>query len=176
MAKPHLYDFFFPHILKFAKMNHDLQLLKDAKRYFGKQLFDKNGEPVRLFEKPAVAYRKMNPLARDLEESIHSSGLFDLYVSPSFNKILKPDEKAIIPTGLAIRIPPGRIARVICDPLWRDELVFVDEMFITHNHLALLHVAVVNYSNEPFEVRPYMRFAQLILLLCDEVADLVEYI
>lgn len=157
-------------------MNHDLELVRDAKRYFGKQLYDQNGNSVRMFEKPVVVYQKMHPFARDLEESVSTPGLFDLYVGPTFHRILKPDEKVLIPTGLALKIPSGRIARILCDPMWHDELIFVDEMFVTHNHLALLHIPVVNYSNGLFEIRPFMKFAQLALLFCDNDSDIVELV
>lgn len=170
-AKPRLFDFFLHTILK---MEHDKELLKDARHFFRKCTFDVNGIPQNMNPRPTLSFQKLNPLALDLKECGYQTGMYDIHVSPGFCKTINPDEKMIVTTGLAVKIPLGCVGRLICDPLWYQELVFVDEMFISHNYLAVLNIPVVNYSNEPFEIRPYMRFAQLVLFQCEINADLVE--
>ena len=98
-------------------------------------------------------------------ETLHAAGL-DVRANILESMFLKPLERAMIPTGLYVEIPEGYEIQV--RP--RSGLaakhgitVLNSPGTIDPDYRGEIKVIVVNLSNEPFEIKPAERIAQLVV-------------
>ena len=77
-------------------------------------------------------------------ETVSAAGL-DVRANTTESIVLEPLQRALVPTGLYVEIPDGYEIQV--RPRYRGEI----------------KVILVNLSNEPFELKPGERIAQLVV-------------
>jgi dUTP pyrophosphatase len=106
--------------------------------------------------------KKLNPNAILLTRGSAGAAGYDL--SALSGCIIEPYGKALVPTGLAIAIPPGHYGRIAprSSLAWKHHIDVgagvVDEDFRGH-----VHVVLFNHNSEPFEIKQGDRIAQLII-------------
>jgi len=125
---------------------------------------------------------KINPKAILPEyQTEHSSGM-DLHACLDDPKTLKPMERAIIPTGLAIELPAGLEAQVRARSglSLKNGITIVNGVgTIDSDYRGEIGILVINLGQEPFIVEPGMRIAQLVIssyerIIWDETASINE--
>ena len=125
---------------------------------------------------PIVQFRRLSQSASKPEyQSLNASGL-DLAADLSAPLVLDPLARAAVPTGLALEIPPGyegqvrpRSGRAIAEGL----TLINSPGTIDADFRGEIRVLVINLGDQPIEIRPGDRIAQLVI--CPVVrADLVE--
>ena len=125
---------------------------------------------------PIVKFRRLSQSASKPEyQSLNASGL-DLAADLSAPLVLDPLARAAVPTGLALEIPPGyegqvrpRSGRAIAEGL----TLINSPGTIDADFRGEIRVLVINLGDQPIEIRPGDRIAQLVI--CPVVrADLVE--
>lgn len=125
---------------------------------------------------PIVKFRRLSQSASTPEyQSLNASGL-DLAADLSAPLILDPLARAAVPTGLALEIPKGfegqvrpRSGRAIAEGL----TLINSPGTIDADFRGEIRVLVINLGDQPIEIRPGDRIAQLVI--CPVVrADLVE--
>lgn len=95
----------------------------------------------------------------------HSAGM-DLLAAVSENKIVKPGERVLIPTGLAIALPDGYEAQV--RP--RSGLALKNGISLVNSpgtidadYRGEVGVILINHGQEPFIIERGMRIAQMVI-------------
>lgn len=103
----------------------------------------------------------------------HAAGM-DLAACIDDPVSIEPHERAIIPTGLAIALPPGFEAQI----RGRSGLAAKQGVTLANgigtidaDYRGEVGVILLNTSNEKFVVEPGMRIAQMVIA-CYEVADM----
>lgn len=104
-------------------------------------------------------------------ETVNSSGL-DLRASIEENVVLKPLERALVPTGLYISIPEGYEAQV--RP--RSGLAFKHGLTVLNtpgtidaDYRGEIKVILVNLSNDDFTIKNGERICQLVFAKVEQV-------
>jgi dUTP pyrophosphatase len=112
--------------------------------------------------------------------TIHASGL-DLRAAVEGDLLLDPGERALVPTGIAIAIPPGYEGQVRARSglAARHGIAVVNGPgTIDADYRGEIQVILVNLGGEPFTIQRGDRIAQLVIapvLLCDlEVVDSLD--
>lgn len=121
------------------------------------------------FEIPPVKIKKLQAGARLPARASHHDAGADLFCLDAFT--LAPGERQLIPTGLAIEIPPGHYGRV--GP--RSGLAVkqgIDTMagIVDSGYRGHLQVLLINLGSEPISFEAGARIAQLIIeriAVCD---------
>jgi dUTP pyrophosphatase len=95
----------------------------------------------------------------------HSAGM-DLHACINNPIILQPMERALIPTGLSIELPPGYESQIRA----RSGLSLNNGIALTNgmgtidsDYRGEYGVAIINLGSEPFVIEPDMRIAQLVI-------------
>ena len=104
-----------------------------------------------------------------------SSG-FDLLASNDREIIINPGERALIPTGLAIELPPGYEAQIRprSGLAWKYGITLLNTPgTIDADYRGELKIILINLGKEPFVVRRGDRIAQMVISRLPE-AELVE--
>ncbi|NJO89329.1 MAG: dUTP diphosphatase [Chloroflexia bacterium] len=119
--------------------------------------------------KVQVINRSNNPLPQ--YETVNSSGL-DLRASIDEDIVLKPLERALVPTGLYISIPNGYEAQV--RP--RSGLAFKHGLTVLNtpgtidaDYRGEIKVILVNLSNDDFTIKNSERICQLVFAKVEQV-------
>ena len=117
--------------------------------------------------KVRIAIQRVGDVVVPLPE-YHSSGAagMDLCAAIPEARVLAPGERALVPSGFAIAIPPGYEGQV--RP--RSGLALRHGVTILNGPGTLdedfrgeVQVLLVNHGAEPFEIRPRDRIAQLVI-------------
>jgi dUTP pyrophosphatase len=98
----------------------------------------------------------------------------DLYASVAV--VLAPGAAALVGTGIAIELPPGTEAQVRPRSglaLKHSVTVLNTPGTIDEGYRGEVCVILINHGAQPFEVRPGMKIAQLVVAPCVSV-DVVE--
>ena len=115
-----------------------------------------------------VKIRKLVHFKGDLPQyqSAHSSG-FDVRAQLETSIILKPGERAMIPTGLSFEIPPGYEiqTRPRSGLAWKHGLTIVNTPgTIDADYRGEVKVLLLNNGQEPLEIVDQERIAQCVLV------------
>jgi dUTPase len=155
-------------------MNHDLELLSDAREFYSK-IYDANGQVIELKKPSFIRFCKLSiNVLRPVRNPLHE-GFWDLFVGPEFRTELKPGETVDVPTSLLIEIPKGYVGKIFTENDFLGDFIKVEERFITNeDKLVPLTIPVTNIATDPIMLRPYIRFAQLLLLPCCMINELRE--
>lgn len=91
----------------------------------------------------------------------------DLYFSSDVSVTLQPGERKLFPTGIALAIPEGFVGLI-----WPRSGNAVKKGFdtmagvIDSQYRGQIHVLLINHSDEPQEVNPGDKIAQIIIQKC----------
>jgi dUTP pyrophosphatase len=112
-----------------------------------------------------IAIQRLHPDARVPSRTRAGDAAYDLACLEAFT--LAPGERAMVPTGIAIAIPPGLAGLV----LPRSGLAIEHGIacvnapgLIDPNYRGELRVILINHGSEPFEAAAGDRIAQLLLV------------
>ena len=112
-----------------------------------------------------LAVRLLHPDARPPERTRPGDAGFDLRAVESFT--LAPGERALVPTGVAIALPPGHAGLVTP----RSGLAIKHGISVVNgpglvdpNYRGELKVVLVNLGDETFHGEPHDRIAQLLIV------------
>lgn len=95
----------------------------------------------------------------------HAAGM-DLVACLDEPVTIKPHERAVIPTGIAISLPPGYEAQVRGRSGMASKFGIVPANgigTIDADYRGEVHMILLNTSNEPFTVEHGMRMAQMVI-------------
>lgn len=119
-----------------------------------------------------VKIKKLNDKAALPEyQSEHASGM-DLSACLDEPRTLQPMERAIIPTGLAIELPPGFEAQIRARSGLSSKhgIAMANGVgTIDADYRGEVGVLAINLSEEPFVIEPGMRIAQMIIARYERV-------
>lgn len=105
----------------------------------------------------------------------HAAGV-DLHAALDSDFILHPGERALVPTGIAIEIPPGFEAQVRprSGLALRHGIALVNSPgTIDADYRGEIGVIVINLGSEPFTVTNGERIAQMVFARCAR-AEFIE--
>lgn len=113
-----------------------------------------------------VAIQKLSPQAVYPEyQTAHAAGM-DIAACMVDPVMIAPHERAIIPTGFAIALPPGYEAQVRARSGLAAKFGIMPANgigTIDADYRGEVGVILLNTSNEPFVVEPGMRIAQMVV-------------
>jgi dUTP pyrophosphatase len=114
-----------------------------------------------------LAVRRVGPVAVPLPEyqTELSAGL-DLCAALSEPVVLAPGERRLIPSGLAMAIPPGYEGQIRprSGLALRHGLGIVNSPgTIDSDYRGEVRIVLINHGQEPFAVQPLARIAQLVV-------------
>ena len=111
-------------------------------------------------------FRKLDPLARAPQRATEGSAGFDLCARLDDPMEIGPMQRALIPTGIAIELDPGKVGLVYA----RSGLAIKQGMGMANgvgvidcDYRGELQVPVINLGNETITVVDGMRIAQMIV-------------
>ena len=103
--------------------------------------------------------------------SEHAAG-YDLYAVEAC--VIKSGRRAVIPTGIAVKLPPGTYGRIAPrSGLAVKHGIAVGAGVVDPDYTGEIKVVLFNHDSAPYVVRPGYRIAQLILEQC-VTPDVVE--
>ncbi|GFO65205.1 deoxyuridine 5'-triphosphate nucleotidohydrolase [Geomonas paludis] len=94
----------------------------------------------------------------------------DLHAALEEDFVLHPGERALVPTGLAVEIPPGFEAQVRprSGLALRHGIALVNSPgTIDADYRGEIGVIVINHGNEPFAIKNGERIAQMVFARCE---------
>jgi len=114
-----------------------------------------------------IAVKKLPHFKGDLPryETAHASGL-DIRAQLSNSIILKPSERALVPTGLAMEIPPHFEIQVRPRSGWaikKGITVINSPGTIDADYRGEIQIGLINLGSESVEIQDQDRIAQLVL-------------
>lgn len=104
-------------------------------------------------------------------QTVHAACM-DLHACLDESLVLKHMERVIIPTGLAIELPPGFEAQIRARSglAIKHGIVIVNGIgTIDADYRGDVGMLVVNLGDEPFTVEPGMRIAQMAITRCEQI-------
>ena len=127
-----------------------------------------------------LAVRLLDPDARPPIRTREGDAGYDLACSQAFT--LAPGERAVVPTGVAVALPPGVAGLLVprSGLAMRYGISCVNAPgLVDPNYRGELRVILINHGSEPFHARAGDRIAQLLLVpfvapdvvLVDELPD-----
>jgi dUTP pyrophosphatase len=123
----------------------------------------------------AVRIKRLRPTSIPGYMTQHAAGV-DLHAALEGDFILHPGERALVPTGIAIEIPPGFEAQVRprSGLALRHGIALVNSPgTIDADYRGEIGVIVVNLGSEPFTVTNGERIAQMVFARCAR-AEFIE--
>jgi len=119
-----------------------------------------------------VKIKKLDPSVKlPMYETEHAAAM-DVRAFLDAPKTLQPLERAMIPTGLAFEIPEGYEMQVRARSglSIKHGIAMVNGVgTIDADYRGELNILIINLSQEPFEIEPDMRIAQLLVTKYDKV-------
>ncbi|QWV92227.1 dUTP diphosphatase [Geomonas oryzisoli] len=100
----------------------------------------------------------------------------DLHAALEEDFVLHPGERALVPTGLSVEIPPGFEAQVRprSGLALRHGIALVNSPgTIDADYRGEIGVIVINHGNEPFAIKDGERIAQMVFARCER-AEFIE--
>lgn len=101
----------------------------------------------------------------------HSAGM-DLHAANDEPVVLKPGDRAAVPTGIAVAVPPGYEAQIRA----RSGLAAKHGIALTNgigtidaDYRGEVGVLIVNLGQEDFVVEPGMRIAQMVIAKYEKI-------
>lgn len=120
----------------------------------------------------SIKIKKLRPNAILPDYQTEHSACMDLHACIDEPIILKPLDRALIPTGLSIELPPGYESQIRA----RSGLAFKNGVALTNgmgtidaDYRGEYSVLMINFGNESFTVQPDMRIAQLLISKYEQV-------
>lgn len=120
----------------------------------------------------SIKIKKLSPNAILPDYQTEHSACMDLHACIDEPIILKPLDRALIPTGLSIELPPGYESQIRA----RSGLAFKNGVALTNgmgtidaDYRGEYSVLMINFGNESFTVQPDMRIAQLLISKYEQV-------
>ena len=123
----------------------------------------------------AVRIKRVRPTAIPCYMTEHAAGV-DLHAALDAEFILHPGERALVPTGIAVEIPPGYEAQVRprSGLALRHGIALVNSPgTIDADYRGEIGVILINLGSEPFSVTNGERIAQMVFARCER-AEFVE--
>jgi dUTP pyrophosphatase len=129
-----------------------------------------------------IRLRKVRPAAIIPSYATEHAAGMDLHVVLDVPLVLPPGERALLPTGLAVEIPPGFEGQVRprSGLALRQGIALVNAPgTIDADYRGEVGVILINHSKEPVTFVPGERIAQLVVapvtrVVFEEVAELAE--
>jgi dUTP pyrophosphatase len=112
-----------------------------------------------------LAVRLLHPAARVPARSRAGDAAYDLACVEGF--VLAPGERRMVPTGVAVALPPGVAGLVLARSglAIRHGISCVNAPgLVDPNYRGELRVILINHGAEPFAAQPGDRIAQLLLV------------
>jgi dUTP pyrophosphatase len=125
---------------------------------------------------PPIEYKRVHPRARAPERATVGASGFDLAACLDGPLILAPGAVGLVPTGLALAIPPGYEGQVRARSglaLRHGITVLNGPGTIDSDYRGPLGVILANLGSEPFTIRHGDRIAQIVFAAVPRV-ELVE--
>jgi dUTP pyrophosphatase len=122
-----------------------------------------------------VKIKRLRPAPVPSYQTEHAAGV-DLHASLESPFTLHPGERALVPTGIALEIPPGYEAQVRprSGLALRHGIALVNSPgTIDADYRGEVGVIVINFGAEPFVIEDGERIAQLVFARCER-AEFVE--
>ncbi|HBG07205.1 MAG: deoxyuridine 5'-triphosphate nucleotidohydrolase [Geobacteraceae bacterium GWC2_58_44] len=123
----------------------------------------------------AVRIKRVRPTSIPCYMTEHAAGV-DLHAALECEFILHPGERALVPTGIALEIPPGFEAQVRprSGLALRHGIALVNSPgTIDADYRGEVGVILINLGSEPFTVSNGERIAQMVFARCER-AEFVE--
>jgi len=120
-----------------------------------------------------IKIKKLNEKATLPEYQTNAAAAMDVHACLDAPMILQPLERAMVPTGLAFEIPEGYEMQVRARSglSIKHGLTMVNGIgTIDADYRGELNILVINLGQEPFEIEPDMRIAQLIVQKYEKVS------
>ena len=120
-----------------------------------------------------VKIKKLNEKAILPAYETEDAAAMDVRACLDESKILQPLERAMIPTGLAFEIPVGYEMQVRARSglSIKHGITMVNGIgTIDADYRGELNILVINLGQEPFEIEPDMRIAQLLISKFDRIS------
>ena len=129
----------------------------------------------------AVRIKRVRPTSIPAYMTEHAAGV-DLHAVLEQEFVLHPGERALVPTGIALEIPPGYEAQVRprSGLALRHGIALVNSPgTIDADYRGEVGVILINHGSEPFSIANGERIAQMIFARCErarfvEVEDLED--
>ena len=122
-----------------------------------------------------VRIKRLRPTSLPCYMTDHAAGV-DLHASLEDDFTLHPGERALVPTGLAMELPPGFEAQVRprSGLALRHGIALVNSPgTIDADYRGEIGVILINLGSEPFTVRDGERIAQMVFARCER-AEFIE--
>lgn len=114
----------------------------------------------------ALKVKIINPDASLPKRGSDLAAGYDLYAVES--SVIHPGRRGVIPTGIAIQVPPGTYGRIAPrSGLAVKSGIQVGAGVIDRDYTGEIKVVLFNHDTNNFVIRPGYRIAQLILERCD---------
>lgn len=120
-----------------------------------------------------VKIKKLNDKATLPAYETEQAAAMDVRACLDEPRTLQPLERAMIPTGLAFEIPEGYEMQVRARSglSIKHGITMVNGVgTIDADYRGELNILVINLGQEPFEIEPDMRIAQLLVVKFDKVS------
>lgn len=131
-----------------------------------------------MIEQPRVQIKKIHPDARTPRYMTELAAGMDIHALPEAVINLQPGERFLVPTGLAMAIPPGYEVQVRprSGLAIRHGVTLVNTPgTIDADYRGEIQVIMINHGHDTFEIKPGDRIAQLIVApVCQAVLEEVE--
>ena len=135
--------------------------------------------------KPALRIKKLSPDAKTPTYGSEFAAGADLYALTEVPTVIVPGETVKVRTGIAMEIPAGYVGLIYARSglAVKRGLAPANKVgVIDADYRGELIVALANHSQEPQEIAPYERIAQLVIAPvlqvdfeeCDELSDTVR--
>jgi dUTP pyrophosphatase len=126
--------------------------------------------------RPTVAFRRLRPGAQVPRYMTPAAAGLDLAAALEGAVTLAPGDRAAIPTGLAVAIPPGFEGQVRArSGLARHQGITLANSLgtIDADYRGEVSILLINHGREPYTVEPGERIAQLVIAPVVQ-AELIE--
>jgi dUTP pyrophosphatase len=97
--------------------------------------------------------------------TLHSAGM-DLYADINDDRILQPGERSLVPTGIAVALPPGYEAQIRprSGLALRHGITLLNSPgTIDSDYRGEIGIIVINHGKEPYTIRNGDRMAQMVI-------------
>ena len=123
--------------------------------------------------RPSLRVKRLSPRAELPRYATDGAAGLDLSAALEAPLVIAPGERALVPTGIAIALPPGHEGQVRPRSglaVRHGVTVLNAPGTIDEDYRGEVKVALVNHGREPFVVDPGSRIAQLIVAPVTRVA------